>query len=115
LTLDVGRVLCRRGEWVLLAGAMRQCQPLRKKPRSFVWCCSVERHHRGGEAWRATKLRAPSVADGHDLDVVRTPANCFVEAKNCHVCLCPGEVKRVAILRSRRSRSSEASREDRST
>jgi len=73
---------------------MRQHQPLRQVPRRFVWRRSVERHHRRGKTRRATKLRAPSVADGHDLDVVRTPANGFVEAMNCHVCLMSREVKR---------------------
>ena len=66
----------------LLARAMRERQPLREPARSFVWCRSVERHHCVWEAWRATELRAPSVADGHDLDVVRTPVNRFVEAKS---------------------------------
>jgi hypothetical protein len=73
---------------------MRQHQPLRQVPRRFVWRRSVERHHRRWKTRRATKLRAPSVADGHDLDVVRTPANGFVEAMDCHVCLVSREVKR---------------------
>jgi hypothetical protein len=70
---------------------VRKRQPLREKPRSFVWCCSVERHHRRWEAKRAAELCAPSVADGHNLDVVRPPANRFVEVKDCHVCRCPGK------------------------
>ena len=99
--LNVGRVSCRRSDWGFLARPMRKRQPLREKPRSFVWCRSVERHHRRWEARRAAQLRAPSVADGRHLDVVRPPANRFVEAKSlvqkrlvqkhCHVCRCPGK------------------------
>src|SRR6187401_3624669 len=73
---------------------MRQHQPLREMSRRFVRRRSIERHHRRWKTRRATELRAPPVADRRDLDVVRTPANGFVEAMNCHVCLMSREVKR---------------------
>lgn len=72
---------CRRR----MLRAVRQRQPLREQTGGFVRRRSVERHHRRGESRRAAQLRAPSVADGRDLDVVRAPANRFEEAMNCHV------------------------------
>jgi hypothetical protein len=72
----------------------------------------VEGHHRGGEARRPAKLGTPPVADGHHLDLVRTPANRFFEMPYGHV---SGgltfQSEAPVILRRRHVRSSEDDRE----
>ena len=60
------------------------------EPLGQLACClagrfPVEGHHRGRDAWRATQLGAPPVADRRDLYLVRTTANGFFEAMNRHV------------------------------
>ena len=51
---------------------------------------AIERHHGRRNARCAHELRAPSVADGHDLDGVRAPADSLFETMNNHSVLgCP--------------------------
>jgi len=111
-TLVLAALLRQRRLGTRVLPAVRQRQPLGQVAGGFVRRRSVERHHRRWKARGAGELGAPSVADGRDLDVVRTPANRFVESMNSHVCSMSGEVKRNEILRSRSRRSSEADRED---
>jgi len=66
---------------------MGQREPLREQLRGFVRRRAVKRHHRRGNPRRAQQLRPPSVADGHHLDQVRTPADGLFEAMNGHVVL----------------------------
>ena len=67
---------------------MRQREPLGQLLRRLIRSMSVEGHHRGRNARRPQELRAPSVADGHDLDEVRAPADGLFEAMDGHVVLC---------------------------
>jgi len=64
---------------------MRERQPLSQLPRRFVRRLPIEGHHRRRHAGPSPQLSTPSVADGHDLDLVRAPANDFVESMNGHV------------------------------
>jgi len=63
---------------------MRQRQPVRELTGGLVGGLSVERHHRRRDAWNAAQLRTPAVADGRHLDVVRAPANGFLETMHGH-------------------------------
>ena len=63
---------------------MRKRQPFHQLSRGFFGSFSVERHHRRRKARRAAELRAPSVADGSYLDLVRPPADDFLVAMNRH-------------------------------
>ena len=69
--------------------ALLNREPLREELRGFGRCIAVKRHHRRRDSWCSGKLRAPSIADGCDLYVVRAPANRFVEPMKCHVFRCP--------------------------
>ena len=80
---------CRRGGTCRLP-AVRQCQPLCQALSSFVRRGSENGIIAVGKTGRAAQLCAPSVTDGRHFDVVRAPANGFVEAMNCHVCQFPG-------------------------
>ena len=64
---------------------MRERQPTRQQLSGFIGRTAVERHHRGRDTRGAPQLRTPAVADGRDFDLVRAPANGFLEAMNCHV------------------------------
>jgi hypothetical protein len=91
---------------------MSQRKPLGQLSRRFVRRLPIEGHHRRRHAGPSPQLRAPSVADGRDLDLVRTPANDFFESMNDHVMFFREEgCSRDVILRSARARASEAARE----
>ena len=60
-------------------------EPLREVFGGFVRSAAVERHHRGGNAWRPQELGAPFVADRPHFNQVRAAANVFLEAMNGHV------------------------------
>jgi hypothetical protein len=64
---------------------MGECQPFGQLVRRLVRRRSVKRHHGCWHAWQSLELRAPSVADGRYLDVVRAPANSLFESMNDHV------------------------------
>ena len=64
---------------------MRQRQPLGQELRGLCRCVAVERHHCRREAWGTGQLRAPPIADWSDFDLVRAPADGFVEAMKYHV------------------------------
>jgi hypothetical protein len=72
---------------------MRQCEPLGQLSRRFVWRLPIEGHHRRRHAGPSPQLRAPSVADERDLDLVRAPANDFFESMNDHVVLSAKKVE----------------------
>jgi len=63
---------------------MREREPLGELPGSFVWGGSVKRHHGGRDAGGAEQLGAPAIADEHDFDQVRAPADGFFKAMNGH-------------------------------
>ena len=94
---------------------MCQCQPLRQLPCRLVRRRSIKRHHRRRHARQPPELRAPSVADGRYLDLVRAPADSLFEAMNVHVVFVREELfeehRTASILRGRDIRSSEADHE----
>ena len=90
---------------------MREREPIGQLSRGLIWGLPIKRHHGGRETWRAEQLRAPTVADGHDLDEVRAPADGFFEAMNGHYVRYLNRGGTAAILRLSGSRSSEAPRE----
>ena len=45
---------------------------------------AIERHHSRRNAGRARELGPPSIADGHDLNTVRAPADSLFEAMSNH-------------------------------
>jgi hypothetical protein len=73
------------GDRRLSMAPVRQCEPLRELASRFIGRPAVKRHHGCGHPRRTPELCAPPVADGRHLDLVRTPANGFFEAMNCHV------------------------------
>ena len=94
---------------------MGECQPLGQLPRRLVGRGSVKRHHGRWHARQSPELRAPSVADGRYLDVVRAPANSLFESMNVHVVCVREEAfeehRTASILRRRDIGSSEADHE----
>ena len=72
--------------------SVRQRQPPGEELRRFGRCSAIERHHCPRETGGAGELGAPPVADGSDFNVVRAPADGFLEAMKCHVYRCPEEV-----------------------
>ena len=85
---DPGKVINRNRPGSIgcdVAGSpMRQRQPRCKLLRRFLRRLPVKRHHRRRHAREATELGAPAVADGRDLNEVRTPCNDFFEMMNVH-------------------------------
>jgi hypothetical protein len=65
---------------------MGQAKPICQLLGGLVWCLPVERHHGRWHPGAAQQLRAPPVADGHHLDVVRTAANSLLKAMNAQCC-----------------------------
>jgi hypothetical protein len=91
---------------------MGERQPLGEVLGGFVRRLPIKGHHRRRHAVPPPQLRTPSVADGHDLDLVRAPANHFFKSMNGHVIFVREEDwSRRVILRIGRARASEAARE----
>src|SRR5262245_59958182 len=99
---------------------MGQGEPVRQLTGGLVGGLPVERHHGGLNARLTLKLGTPPVADGRDLNPVRTPADRLFEAMNDHAELSVNkeptfaalrERERASILRGGRAQSSEAERE----
>ena len=67
------------------APAVSQRQPLHELAGGLVGGMPVEGHHRRRHARRSSQLRAPSVADGRNLDLVGAPANGLFETMNDHL------------------------------
>jgi hypothetical protein len=91
---------------------MRERQPGSQLLDGLLRGLAVEGHHGGWHAGVPAKLGTPPVADGHHLDLVRTPGNRFFEMLNGH--LCGGSTFQSGagvILRRRHVRSSEDDRE----
>ena len=63
---------------------MGQRQPFRQLTGGFIRSLTVERHHGRRNARLALELGPPPVADGRDLNPVRTPTNRLFEAMNDH-------------------------------
>ena len=92
--------------------AMRERQPGSQLLDRLLGGLAVEGHHGGLHARVPAELGSPPVADGHHLDLVRTPANGLFEMLNGH--LSGGSTFQSGapvILRPRRMRSSEDDRE----
>ena len=87
----------------LLHAPVGDLEPLRELLRRGVGRLTIERHHRRRQAGHTSQLRPPPIADGRDFDLVRTPANDFVEAMNVHVCGYPCEVRSGVDSTRRRS------------
>ena len=91
---------------------MRERQPGSQLLDRLLRGLAVEGHHRGRHAGLPAKLGTPPVADGHHLDLVRTPANGFFEMLNGHLSGGPTfQSGTPVILRRRHVRSSEDDRE----
>ena len=100
------------GERLGRLAAMRKRQPGSQAAGRFLGGLAVEGHHGGRHARVSPELGTPPVADGHHLDLVRTPADSFFEMVNDH--LYGGPTFRPGtsvILRGRHVRSSEDDRE----
>ena len=65
---------------------MGEGEPLGQLSRGLIGSRPVKRHHGGRDAGGAEQLGTPAVADVHDLDEVRAPADGFFEAMNGHSC-----------------------------
>ena len=91
---------------------MRERQPGSQLLDRLLRGLAVERHHGGLHAGVPAKLSTPPVADGHDLDLVRTPADGLFEMLNGHLSGGPTfQSGAPVILRRRHMRSSEDDRE----
>ena len=89
---------------------VRQGQPLAQLTGGLVRGPTVEWHQSGGHAWGPSDLRTPPVVHGRHLDLVSAPVNSLFVAMNDHVGV-RGGGGNGEILRGRRIKSSEASRE----
>jgi len=75
----------RRGNRLGPLAAVCERQPRGQLAGRLFWGLAVKRHHRGGHARPSTKLGSPPVADGRNLDQIRTPADGLFEMVNGHV------------------------------
>ena len=74
-----------RGRRAASRGALvRQREPSGQQAHRFVRGLAVKRHHGRRQSGPAAQLGAPSIADGHRLDLVRPTANGFFEAMHDH-------------------------------
>jgi hypothetical protein len=48
----------------------------------FIWRLTVKGHERGGHSGYPSNLRAPAITDERHFDLIRTPADRFLEAVN---------------------------------